>query len=167
MGKNKFIIDLNKIKENAPFLRSGQEVYLSGRVLTARDAAHKRLIDLIELKKPLPVEINGAIIYYTGPTPAPPGQVIGSCGPTSSYRMDKYLGPLIRAGLSGVIGKGERSELANQLMRESGVIYFMAIAGAGALANKYIKSMKELAFRDLGPESIKELYLEGFPVIIN
>lgn len=159
-------LNVNNLKESIPKLKIGDQVFLTGKVYTARDAAHKRLVAMIMNKKDLPINVRNAVIYYTGPTPRKPGSVIGSCGPTTSYRMDGYLLPLLKLGLVGTIGKGERSKEANELIRSYGSVYFSAIGGAGALACKYVESMKEVAFLDLGCESIKELYVNDFPVIV-
>ncbi|MCM1330076.1 MAG: Fe-S-containing hydro-lyase [Ruminococcus sp.] len=162
------IYDINaaELREYCPKLRAGDKVLLTGTVYTARDAAHKRFEALLDKGEPLPVDINGAVIYYAGPTPAPEGKPIGSCGPTTSGRMDKFAPRLMDLGLCGMIGKGERSQaVRDAVVRNSGV-YFCAIGGAGALAASCIKSCEVVAFEDLGCESVKKLYVEKFPVTV-
>lgn len=147
-------------------LKTGDLVSITGYVYTARDAAHKRLIELIKEQKELPFDINGAIIYYVGPTPAKPKAVIGSAGPTTSYRMDSYAPLLLEKGLKGMIGKGKRSkEVKDSIVKHKG-IYFVSIGGAGALLSKHIKSAEIIAYEDLGPEAIRKLYVENFPAIV-
>lgn len=141
-------------------------VALSGIIYTARDQAHKRLVDLIIKNKPLPFMLNGSVIYYCGPTPTPPGEVIGSCGPTSSYRLDNYLEPLFKRGLRATIGKGERSAEAYQLHKKYKVIYFTTWAGCGAYLSQFVKAKKLIAFPELGPEAIYQLEVENFPLIV-
>ena len=162
---NKIHINIDELKKVASSLVNGQQVFLTGNIYTARDAAHKRLLEMIKNKEELPINIKNSVLYYCGPTPAPPGMVIGSCGPTSSYRMDAYLLPLLKLGLAGMIGKGQRSRDATEAIKKYNALYFMAIGGAGALACKYVKDVDEVAFLDLGCESIKRLYVENFPVI--
>ena len=162
---HKIHIDISDLRSRISELSNGDQILLTGVVFTARDAAHKRLVSMIEKGEKLPIELKDSVIYYTGPTPTPPGMVIGACGPTSSHRMDPYLPSLLEKGLLGMIGKGERSKEAMDFIKRFGAVYFSAIGGAGALACKYIKSMKEVAFLDLGCESIKELYIENFPVV--
>ncbi len=147
-------------------LTSGDKVVLNGKIYTARDAAHKRLIQLLEDGKPLPFDIKGQIIYYVGPTPEKPGEVIGSAGPTTSGRMDPYTPQLLDAGLKGMIGKGQRSkEVIDAIVRNKSV-YFAATGGAGVLLAKSIKKSKIIAYEDLGPEAIREIYVENFPCIV-
>jgi fumarate hydratase subunit beta len=147
-------------------LSGGTKVLLSGRLFTARDAAHKRLVELIKAGKPLPFDIRGAVIYYVGPTPALPGKSIGSAGPTTSYRMDPYTPLLLEAGLKGMIGKGPRSpEVIDALVRYRAV-YFVAIGGAGVIMAQAVQSSKVIAFADLGTEAIRELQVENFPVFV-
>ncbi|OIN96366.1 fumarate hydratase [Candidatus Desantisbacteria bacterium CG1_02_38_46] len=141
-------------------LKIGEIVLLNGIIYTARDAAHKRMI------KKLPFDIRGQVIYYAGPTPAPPGRVIGSCGPTTSARMDIYTPLLLKMGLKGMIGKGNRSSDVIKATKKYKAIYFVAIGGAGALLSKKIKSAKIIAYRNLGPEAIYKLEVEDFPVIV-
>lgn len=159
-------IKSSELKKAIPKLYKNQQIFLTGKVYTARDAAHKKIHKLILENKPLPIDLDNAIIYYTGPTPTPPGMIIGSCGPTTSYRMDKYLPDLLRLGVVATIGKGIRSEAAENLIKEYNAVYLTAIGGAGALACKYVKSVKEVAFLNLGCESIKELIVEEFPLVV-
>jgi fumarate hydratase subunit beta len=141
-------------------------VTISGDVYTARDAAHKRLVDLIEAGEPLPMPLEGQVIYYVGPSPAPPGRVIGAAGPTTSYRMDAYTPKLLALGLRGMIGKGKRSEEVKQAIMRHGAVYFAAIGGAGALMAKSVQSARVIAYEDLGPEAIRVLRVEALPVIV-
>jgi fumarate hydratase subunit beta len=152
--------------ETVKRLKSGDLVRITGYVYTARDAAHKRLVELIKNNKPLPFDIKGAVIYYVGPTPAPPRKVIGSAGPTTSYRMDPYAPVLLREGLKGMIGKGSRSKAVKDAITKYKGIYFAATGGAGALLSKHIKSAEIIAYEDLGPEAIRKLYVEDFPAIV-
>lgn len=147
-------------------LIAGQQVLINGYVYTARDAAHKRLIELINADAPLPFDIRGQIIYYTGPTPAPEGKVIGSAGPTTSSRMDSYTPLLLSLGLKGMIGKGQRSEEVKKAIQRYKAVYFLATGGAGALLSRHIVSVEEIAFPELGTESIKKLLFKDFPVIV-
>ena len=141
-------------------LKAGEQILLSGVIYTARDAAHKRMI------RKLPFNIKGQVIYYTGPTPAPPGKIIGSCGPTTSARMDIYTPELLKIGLKGMIGKGNRCDETIKAIKKYKAIYFVAIGGAGALLSKKIKSAKVIAYKDLGPEAIYRLEVKDFPVIV-
>ena len=147
-------------------LKSGDRVLINGVIYTGRDAAHKRLIDLLKSGKNLPFDINGQIIYYVGPTPAKPGQVLGSAGPTTSYRMDAYAPTLIEKGLKGMIGKGMRSEAVKEAMKRYRAVYFAATGGAGALLAKRVKKAEIIAYEDLGPEAIRRLEVEDLPVIV-
>ena len=151
-----------KLKE----LHCGDTVTLTGVIYTARDAAHKRLVELVQAGKPLPFDIKDATIYYVGPTPAKPGQPIGSAGPTTSYRMDAYAPTLIALGETGMIGKGKRSAEVVAAMKEHGAVYFGAIGGAGALLSKCIKKAELVAYEDLGAEAIRRLEVEDFPVVV-
>ncbi|MCR5353765.1 MAG: FumA C-terminus/TtdB family hydratase beta subunit [Clostridiales bacterium] len=160
-----FYVDSAELKEKVRDIRAGDEVFLSGTVYTARDAAHKRIKELIENKKPLPFDMNGAVIYYAGPTPERPGAVIGSCGPTTSSRMDEYVPLFYENGLLATIGKGPRSKEAVNALKEHKGIYLCAIGGAGALAAMSVKKMEVIAFEDLGCESVKKLTVENFPLI--
>ncbi|MFK4763161.1 Fe-S-containing hydro-lyase [Desulfobaculum sp. SPO524] len=147
-------------------LRAGDVVFLSGTVYTARDAAHKRLMDMIDNGEPLPFDLSGSVIYYVGPSPAPPGRPIGAAGPTTSYRMDTYAPRLHELGQKASIGKGKRSSAVKEaLVRHTGV-YFGATGGAGALLSKCITAARVIAFDDLGPEAIRELTVENFPVLV-
>lgn len=147
-------------------LKAGDSVLITGSMLTGRDAAHKRLFELIEQGKPLPVDISGEVIYYVGPAPAKPGHAVGPAGPTSSYRMDKYTPVLLERGLKGMIGKGARSEEVVESMKKNGVVYFAAIGGAAALISRSIKKIETLAYEDLGTEAIYRFYVEDFPAIV-
>jgi fumarate hydratase subunit beta len=147
-------------------LRAGDRVTISGIVYTARDAAHRRLVDLIEAGKDLPFKVEGQVIYYVGPSPAPPGRVIGAAGPTTSYRMDPYAPKLMELGLKGMIGKGKRSDEVKEAIKRHKAVYMAAIGGAGALMSKAIKSARVIAYEDLGPEAIRELEVENLPAIV-
>jgi fumarate hydratase subunit beta len=148
-------------------LKPGEQVLLSGILLTARDAAHKRLVDSLMSGRNIPVSIEGETIYYTGPTPARPGEVIGSCGPTTSARMDPFTPVLLKHGLIGMIGKGERSKEVKKAIKKYKAVYFITIGGAGAYLSKKIKSAEIIAYRDLGPEAIYRLTVEDFPAIVD
>lgn len=147
-------------------LKAGDSVLLSGTIITGRDAAHKRFFELIEQKKPLPVEIKGEIIYYVGPAPAKPGYAVGPAGPTSSYRMDKYAPALLDLGLKGMIGKGARSKEVIDAIIRNKAVYFAAIGGAAALIAKSIKSEELLCYEDLGTEAVRRYTVEDFPCIV-
>jgi fumarate hydratase subunit beta len=147
-------------------LKIGEKVLLSGKVYTARDAAHKRLVQLIEEEKELPLDLNGAVIYYVGPTPAPPGYPIGSAGPTTAYRMDKFAPLLHSYGVKATIGKGARGKEVKEALVKYKSVYFVATGGVAALIAKRIKSCKIIAYEDLGPEAIRELVVEDFPCIV-
>lgn len=153
-------------KEKLKHLKAGDNVSITGTIYTARDAAHKRMIGLLDSGKDLPFDIKDQIIYYVGPCPAKPGQVIGSAGPTTSGRMDAYAPRLISLGLTGMIGKGLRSDGVIAAMKEHGAIYFGAIGGAGALIASVIESEEIIAFPDLGPEAIRKLYVRDFPATV-
>jgi fumarate hydratase subunit beta len=159
-------IDLPLTRDKARSLRAGQVVELFGEMYTARDAAHKRLIDLIESGAELPVDLADITIYYVGPTPAPPGAVIGSVGPTSSYRMDPYAPVLIARGQTGMIGKGPRGPEVLDAMREYGAVYFAAVGGAAALIAQSITAYEIVAYEDLGAEALARITVEGFPCIV-
>ena len=147
-------------------LHAGDSVLISGSVITGRDAAHKRLYELIQNGEPLPVDIQGEVIYYVGPAPAKPGHVVGPAGPTSSYRMDKYTPALLDRGLKGMIGKGARNSEVVDSMIKNGAVYFAAIGGAAALIAKSIKKAEILAYEDLGTEAIYRFEVEDFPAIV-
>lgn len=159
-------INVSELRNYCPKLKIGDKVLLTGTVYTARDAAHKCFNALMDEEKLLPVDIKDAVIYYAGPTPAPEGKPIGSCGPTTSGRMDKFAPRLLDAGLCGMIGKGERNQNVRDAIVRNNAVYFCAIGGAGALAASCIKSCEVVAFEDLGCESVKKLYVEKFPVIV-
>ena len=160
------IRNINELGNYSSILNAGDTVLLNGTVYTSRDAAHKRIFELLDNGKQLPFELKGACIYFAGPTPTPDGMIIGSCGPTTSGRMDVYSPRLLDLGLAAMIGKGERNrDVCNAITRNKAV-YFCAVGGAGAICAKHIKSCKEIAFKDLGCESVKELVLERFPVIV-
>ena len=147
-------------------LKAGDSCLISGVIYTARDAAHKRLCELVAAGKELPLDVKDSIIYFVGPTPAKPGQAIGSAGPTTSYRMDAYSPTLIEQGLTGMIGKGKRGPEVVQAMKEYGAVYFGAIGGCGALLSKCIKKAEVIAYEDLGAEAIRRLEVEDFPAIV-
>jgi fumarate hydratase subunit beta len=147
-------------------LHSGDYVYISGRVYTARDAAHKRMAEALAKGERLPIDIAGQVIYYVGPTPAKPGHVIGSAGPTTSERMDPFTVPLLDAGLKGAIGKGGRTRPVAEAFRDHGAVYFIAVGGAGALLSQQIKSVEVVAYEDLGTEAIRVMELDRFPAVV-
>ena len=153
-------------REQARKLKSGDSVLLSGVIYTARDAAHKRLCELVAQGKELPMDVKDSVIYFVGPTPAKPGQAIGSAGPTTSYRMDAYSPTMIEQGQTGMIGKGKRSPEVIEAMKKHGAVYFGAIGGCGALLSKCIKKAEVIAYEDLGAEAIRRLEVEDFPVIV-
>ena len=153
-------------REEARKLKSGESCLISGVIYTARDAAHKRLCELIEHGKELPFDIKDSVIYFVGPTPARPGEVIGSAGPTTSYRMDAYSPMLIKQGQTGMIGKGKRNNDVINAMKEQGAVYFGAIGGCGALLSQCIKKAEVIAYDDLGAEAIRRLEVENFPVVV-
>ena len=153
-------------REDARILRSGDSCLLSGVIYTARDAAHKRLCELVAQGKELPFDIKDSVIYFVGPTPAKPGEAIGSAGPTTSYRMDAYSPTLIALGQAGMIGKGKRSQEVIDAMKAHGAVYFGAIGGCGALLSQCIKKAELIAYEDLGAEAIRRLEVENFPVIV-
>jgi fumarate hydratase subunit beta len=152
--------------EDVVNLRSGDQVLVTGTVLTARDTAHKRIADLIARGEDLPVDIRGQIIYFVGPTPTRPGEAIGSAGPTTSYRMDDYSPLLVEMGLKGMIGKGPRSRKVIDAIIRYKAVYMAAVGGAAALISKRIESSEILAYEDLGPEAIRKLTVRDFPVIV-
>lgn len=155
-------LDDEKIKD----LKAGDNVLLSGVILTARDAAHKRLYELMINNKELPVDIKNQVIYYVGPSDTPPGKVIGSAGPTSSYRMDKYTPKFLESGLKGMIGKGDRSKEVKQSIISNGAVYFMAIGGAGALLAKSIIKQEIVCYEDLQTEAVRKYVVKDFPVVV-
>ncbi|MBI5888068.1 MAG: Fe-S-containing hydro-lyase [Deltaproteobacteria bacterium] len=147
-------------------LHAGDKVLISGVIYTARDAAHKRLITLLEKGEKLPFDVKGQLIYYVGPTPPRPGQVIGSAGPTTSGRMDAYTPPLLDLGLKGTIGKGLRGKEVIESMKKNKAVYFAAVGGAAALISKCIKKAEVIAYDDLGTEAVRRLEVEDFPAIV-
>lgn len=147
-------------------LRAGEHVRFYGTIYTSRDAAHRRMLAALDEGKPLPFDIKGQIIYYVGPTPARPGRVIGSAGPTTSMRLDPFTPPLLEQGLKVIIGKGGRGSVVKQALQDYKGVYLLAIGGAGALLSQTIKKMDVIAYEDLGTESIKKLEVEGFPAIV-
>lgn len=162
---NKYInvpVKADEMKE----LRAGDYVYLTGTIYTARDAAHKRLYETAKEGKHLPVNLENQIVYYLGPTPAREGQVIGSAGPTTSSRMDKYTPLMLSLGLKGMIGKGKRSQEVIESMKKNQAVYFAAVGGAGALLSKCIKKAEVVAYDDLGTEAVRKLEIEKLPVIV-
>lgn len=162
----KILIELPLTDDDIKQLKAGDSVLISGSLLTGRDAAHKRLYELIQKGEPLPVEIDGEVIYYVGPAPAKPGHAVGPAGPTSSYRMDKYSPSLLDLGLKGMIGKGERSQPVIDSMVKNGAVYFAAIGGAAALISRSIKCSQVLAYEDLGTEAIYRFEIENFPAVV-
>ncbi|OHC02564.1 MAG: fumarate hydratase [Planctomycetes bacterium RIFCSPHIGHO2_12_39_6] len=146
--------------------RIGDKVYISGIIYTARDAAHKRLVELIDNGKEIPFNIKNQIIYYVGPSPAPPGKPVGSCGPTTSYRMDVYTPKLLEKGLKATIGKGNRSETVIEAMEKHKAVYFVATGGAAALLANKVKKADVIAYEDLGAEAIMRLEVLNFPVVV-
>lgn len=161
-----FKMNTCELKERAGELNAGDRVILSGVVYTSRDAAHKRIVELINNGSELPYNLDGASIYYAGPTPAPEGLPIGSCGPTTSSRMDPYAPLLLDNGLSCMIGKGGRDKSVCDAIIRNKAVYLCAIGGAGALAARCVKECKEIAFFDLGCESVKRIVLEDFPLVV-
>ncbi len=147
-------------------LQAGDYVYITGTIYTARDAAHKRIYETMMASGEIPIDLKNNIIYYLGPTPEREGQVIGSAGPTTSSRMDKYTPLLLEQGLKGMIGKGKRSKEVIEAMIREKAVYFAAVGGAGALLSKKIKKSTVIAYDDLGTEAIRELYVDNFPVIV-
>ncbi len=153
-------------KEDAKSLRAGDYVYITGTIYTARDAAHKRMSEAIAKGEELPISMENNIIYYMGPSPAREGRPIGSAGPTTASRMDKYAPKLLDLGLKGMIGKGKRSGEVIEAVKRNGCVYFAAVGGAGAILSKCIKESKVVAYDDLGTEAVRELYVEDFPCIV-
>lgn len=152
--------------EDAKSLQAGDYVYITGTIYTARDAAHKRMYEALENHQPLPMDVKNNIIYYMGPSPAREGHPIGSAGPTTASRMDKYAPALLDLGLKGMIGKGKRSQEVQQATVRNGAVYFAAIGGAGALLSKSITAAEVIAYDDLGTEAIRKLKVKDFPVIV-
>ncbi len=159
-------IDLPLTNENIKELKAGDYVYLTGTIYTARDAAHKKMDELLDEEKSLPINIEGTTIYYMGPSPAREGRPIGSAGPTTSTRMDKYAPRLLDLGLKAMIGKGKRRKEVKEAIIRNNAVYFAAVGGAGALLSQCIKKSEVVAFDELGTEAIRKLYVENFPVIV-
>lgn len=163
---SQLVLHTSEITESAEMLRAGDRVLLSGTVYTARDAAHKKIKALIDNNESLPFDLQNAVIYYAGPTPTPENLAIGSCGPTTSGRMDKFTPKFLDLGLKAMIGKGPRSNEVCEAIIRNKAVYFCAIGGAGALASKCITSREVIAFEDLGCESVKKLEIKDFPLIV-
>jgi fumarate hydratase subunit beta len=159
-------VELPLNDEKVEKLRSGETVLLTGTMYVGRDSAHKKLVEAMDRGENLPLELKGATIYYMGPSPARPGQAIGSAGPTTSGRMDSYTPRLLEAGLKGMIGKGTRTQAVKDSIRANRGVYFAAIGGAGALISKAIKKSKVIAYGELGPEALLEVYVEDFPAVV-
>lgn len=153
-------------REDALSLRAGEHILLSGTVYTARDAAHLRMLDLLDRGEPLPIDLEGQVIYYAGPTPTPEGKPVGSIGPTTSVRMDAMTPALLRHGLRGMIGKGGRGESVVAAMKETGAVYFAAVGGAAALMASCVTDLQVICWDDLGPESVKRLTLKDLPLVV-
>ena len=153
-------------KDKLEKLRAGDTILLTGTIYAARDAAHKKLIEMIEAGEPLPLQIENQMVYYMGPTPARPGHPIGSAGPTTSYRMDSFTPALLALGLSGMIGKGPRNDEVKKCAKEQGAVYFAASGGAAALIAQSIKASEVVAFADMGTEAIRSLYVEDMPLVV-
>ena len=163
---NEFQLSVSQIKQFAPRLKAGDRVLLSGNVYTSRDAAHKRISEALNNGEPLPYPLENAVIYYAGPTPTPNGLAIGSCGPTTSSRMDPYAPGLYDRGLAATIGKGERSPEVIQAIKRNHAVYLCALGGAGALAAQHISDCRVIAYEDLRCESVKRLTFSDFPLIV-
>jgi fumarate hydratase subunit beta len=153
-------------EETIKKLKAGDQAFISGVIYTARDAAHKRLVEALDKGEKLPFDLTNQTVYYMGPSPAKPGQVIGSAGPTTSGRMDSYAPRLMAAGLKGMIGKGNRSQAVKDAIKKYKAVYFAAIGGAGALISRSIKKAEVIAYEDLGAEAIRRLEVENFPVTV-
>lgn len=147
-------------------LRAGDYAFLSGAVITGRDAAHKRMVEALAKSETLPIDIRGEVIYYVGPTPAKPGEIIGSAGPTTAARMDPFTVPLLEAGLKGAIGKGGRGPEVARALQKHRAVYFLAVGGAGALLSRHIKAVEVVAYEDLGTEAMRRMVLDAFPVVV-
>lgn len=153
-------------EEDTGRFRAGDEVLISGTLYTARDAAHQKLVTLLGEGKPLPIDLSDQIIYYCGPTPAPPGRAIGACGPTTSSRMDPFTVPLLEAGLRGMIGKGPRGPEIREACKKHKAVYFVTVGGAGALIARSVLESRIVAWPELGPEAIRELKVKDFPALV-
>ena len=163
---NEIILQTPLSDEEISKLKSGDRVLLSGKIYTARDTAHKRLIKMLDDGEKLPFDIKGQVIYYVGPSPTAPGKIIGSCGPTTSYRMDPYAPKLLDLGLKGMIGKGMRSKEVKESIVKNKAVYFAAIGGAGALISKCVKKVEIILFEDLGPEAVRLMEVENLPLFV-
>ena len=152
--------------EDLKRLRAGDHVLLSGVIYAARDAAHRRMITALEKGEPLPFDVRGQVIYYVGPTPARPGCVIGSAGPTTSMRLDPYTPALLKAGLKGIIGKGARGPAVREALKRHRAVYFLAVGGTGALLSQRIKKVDIIAYEDLGTEAVRRMEVEDFPAVV-
>jgi len=152
--------------EDVMQLKAGDVVFITGTIYTGRDAAHKRMFEALDKGESLPFDIKGALIYYVGPAPAPPGRPIGSCGPTTSYRMDTYAPRLYSLGLKGTIGKGKRSDAVKDAMKKHKAVYLAATGGAGALLSLCVQEAMVVAYEDLGPEAVMELKVKDFPLLV-
>ena len=161
-----YILNTNQLREYAPKLKAGDRVILSGTVYTSRDAAHKRISQYISIGEPLPYDLKDAVIYYAGPTPAPENLAVGSCGPTTSSRMDVFAPDFLDRGVVAMVGKGERNKTVCDAIVRNKAVYLCAIGGAGALASKCISSCEVIAFEDLGCESVKKLNFNNFPLTV-
>lgn len=161
-----YVIKTPLSEQNAKMLRAGDMVYLSGTVYSARDAAHKRMIEALHAGKVMPFDLKGATVYYMGPSPAQDGRAIGSAGPTTAGRMDKYTPELLDLGLRAMIGKGKRSPEVIEAMQRNGCVYFAAVGGAGALLSRHITKCQTVAYEDLGAEAVIRMQVERFPVIV-
>ena len=161
-----YVLNANELREYAPKLKAGDRVILSGTVYTSRDAAHKRICESLDNNEPLPYDLKDAVIYYAGPTPAPEGLAIGSCGPTTSSRMDVFAPRLLDLGVVAMVGKGERSKDVCDAIVRNKAVYLCAIGGAGALASICITSCDVIAYEDLGCESVKKLTFDKFPLTV-
>ncbi len=159
-------INVSELKKVAKELHAGDTVSLSGTVYTARDAAHKRIVAMLASGEKPPFDIEGAVVYYAGPTPAKNGLAVGSCGPTTSSRMNPFAPVMLECGLAGIIGKGQMSDEVREALKKQGAVYFCAVGGAGALAAKAIKKCEVVAFDDLGCESVKRMEIENFSLIV-
>ena len=159
-------IQVPLLEQDIEELKAGDYVYFTGTIYTARDAAHNRMYDSMKKGESLPIDLKGNVLYYLGPSPAREGLVIGSAGPTTSSRMDKYTPDMLDAGLKGMVGKGKRSPEVIEAMKRNHAVYFAAVGGAGALLSKCIKEAEVVAYDDLGTEAIRKLYIENLPVIV-
>ncbi|MDR1103787.1 MAG: Fe-S-containing hydro-lyase [Endomicrobium sp.] len=159
-------INLQDLILNIKDIKVGQKILLSGNIYTARDAAHKRIVDILNKGEELPIDLKNSVIYYCGPTPTKPGEIVGSCGPTTSSRMDVYTPRILKEGVKVLIGKGTRSESAVKSLKENNAVYLVATGGVGALISKRVKKSELLVFEDLGPESIYRFEVEDMPLIV-